>query len=207
MSEAVQRQDNRLARWLAGLIAFATVALVVLALVFAWPWPKVGIALQCLGIMLAALGVPIIDPALRVIEARARRFGRTLRTWATTARERLRVRWARLRGRPVSYSKSGSSAVSVSASADLTVTYARVDRATVSDRDWLVHLDDRVYAQMDAMKGMEERLQQEVARLHRQLAEQRDDLQQQTIAITREGWEFILGGVILSFVGTALGLL
>ena len=135
----------RLTAWVVGGSALVAVALVAAAIVWSWHLKIVASGLQLLGIGLTLLGVAVVRSWLeRAADMTAEAKRGLDRLWAQS-RERLRVWWSRRRGRPVVVHVTASDSVTVTDSATATVTRYRVDRQTVADRDWLVHLDDRVY--------------------------------------------------------------
>lgn len=86
------------------------------------------------------------------------------------------------------------------------VQRSRVDREDVSERDWLAHLDDRLYWLLDTLDA--ERRQDEEARaaLRRQIAEQGDTLRGEIEETTRQGWQLIVAGLVLQALGAVLAL-
>ena len=146
----------RLTAWVVGGSALVAVALVAAAIVWSWHLKIVASGLQLLGIGLTLLGVAVVRSWLeRAADMTAEAKRGLDRLWAQS-RERLRVWWSRRRGRPVVVHVTASDSVTVTDSATATVTRYRVDRQTVADRDWLVHLDDRVYGLVEQVDKLEQ---------------------------------------------------
>jgi hypothetical protein len=194
----------RLTAWVVGGSALVALALVAAAIVWSWHLKIVAIGLQLLGIGLTLLGVAVVRSWLERAAHMTGEAKRGLdRLWAQS-RERLRVWWSRRRGRPVVVHVSASDSATVTDSATATVTRYRVDRQTVADRDWLVHLDDRVYGLVEQLDKLEQARISEQAEWRQRLADQRDEMRDEMLAATRQGWELIVGGLVWSAVGTAL---
>jgi hypothetical protein len=87
-------------RWIGYLLVAAVVALGVCGIVFSWPADKVGNGLQLLGLLIAALAIPILSPSLARVEVRAATAKAATARWIAAKRTALRGRWARLRKRP-----------------------------------------------------------------------------------------------------------
>jgi len=169
-----------------------------------WRLQIVAGGLQLLGILLTALGVAVVwswleraaDKAIETKDALDRR-------WALR-RERLRNWWAHRRGRPAVMHRAAFDSFQVSDAATTSmVGRARVNRETVSDRQWLVHLDDRLYALHDLVDQAERRRS---AELDLRLTAQQDELRAEIRRETRQGWELIVVGLFWSATGTGLGI-
>src|SRR3954467_8730605 len=93
------REDTD-SRWLLRGIGYALligcVLLGVLAIVFGWPAEKVGNGLQLLGLLFAALGVPVVSPWLGTVERWLLAARDATARQLSVARAKLRRWWARL---------------------------------------------------------------------------------------------------------------
>jgi hypothetical protein len=116
--------------------------------------------------------------------------------------------WARLTHRPrPAIIRAASAQARAGASASLTaeVTHHRVDRNTISDRDWLVYLDDRLESAFDLLDNAEQRRYKERQGLDRRLGIQRDELRAEIVRETRNGWQLVAWGLGYTFIGVVLG--
>ena len=93
----------------------------------------------------------------------------------------------------------------VSGSLTAQVTHHRVDRNTISDRDWLVYLDDRLESVFDALDKAEQRRYEERQEFDRRLGIQRDELRAEIVRETRNGWQIVAWGLGYTFIGVVLG--
>jgi hypothetical protein len=189
-----------------GALGGVVVAAVVLAAVGAVSAKIAAGVLQLLGIGLTVLGVAVVRSWLERAADKAAEGKRGLDRWWALRREQLRRWWAHRRRRPVVVHVSAHDSARVTDSASVTLTRYRVDREAVSDRDWLAHLDDRVYGLVDQVDKLEKARMTDRAAWSRRLADQRDELRAQMFAATRQGWELIVSGLVCSAVGTALGI-
>jgi hypothetical protein len=116
--------------------------------------------------------------------------------------------WDRWRRRTHAAASSGTATPTPTATASGTVTtgHEKVRRETISERDWLAFLNDEIDALWDSVRQVREDRAADWAEFDRRLATQGDDLRAHTIAVTREGWVFIVGGVACSWFGTLLAL-
>jgi hypothetical protein len=162
--------------------------------------------LQLLGLGLTLLGLAVVrswlkrtaDTANDVKQGLALRWGRR--------REHLRGWWDRRRGRAVIHAVSVHDTGKVSDVLTGTATRPWPDRTTISDRDWLAQLDDRVRGLYENRDQDNERRNAGSEELDRRLQAQRDEFRSQLEAATRDGWELIVLGVALSAAGTLLGI-
>lgn len=112
-----------------------------------------------------------------------------------------------MRGRPAVVHLQGlDAAASSEAAAVLTVHRRRVDRDTISDRQWLAFLDDRVEAIFELMDQAERNRGHERDDINRRIASQREELRAEIQRETRQGWELIVAGLLWSALGTAIGI-
>jgi len=81
----------------------------------------------------------------------------------------------------------------------------RVDRNTISDRDWLAHLDDRLDSVFDLLDAAEKRRSEERQEFARRLSVQRDELRAEIVRETRNGWQLVAWGLFYTFIGAVLG--
>lgn len=171
-----------------------------------WPLDDVGNAFQLLGVTVAALGVPVVPPFLARIEQALSRAIAAVRRWARDQRRAIQAWWARLRGRPHFIDLAGAAGATAGGHAHVTVTRGKVDRDTISDRDWLAFLNDEVDAIWERLRLLDESRQADWAEFERRLASQSEDLRAHTLTVTREGWQYVVAGVICSWYGTLLAL-
>jgi hypothetical protein len=192
----------------AGVVVAVSIAAVVLAAVEAVSAKVAGGALQLLGIGLTVLGVAVVRSWLERAADKAVEAKYGLDRWWALRRTQVKDWWARRRGRPVAHSVNLSAHLSASGSLSATVTAQRrrVDRETVSDREWLAFLDDRVESVFEFMDQAERNRSTERDEVNRQLAAHRDEIRAEMLRETRQGWELIVAGLVCSAVGTAVGM-
>jgi hypothetical protein len=154
--------------------------------------------------MLSLLGVAVVRAWLERTADAATEAKRGVARWWALRRDQLRRWWARLRGRPVAVNLTATDLAFGSDSASVTVTRGRANRATITDRDWLALLDDQV-------ESLLRRLDEETAaRLadrqewDERIAAYRDEMREEILKATRQGWELIVVGLICSLIGTVL---
>ena len=130
--------------------------------------------------------------------ARERTVGglRAAREAITRVRERLLAIWRRLRHPHVIHATAQGS-MTFGGTATGTVTMHRVDRTTISDRDWLAHLDDVVFALRDLFDQSAKARADELVETRARIDRARDDV----LAATRQGWEYAVVGGVLSVTG------
>jgi hypothetical protein len=92
-----------------------------------------------------------------------------------------------------------------SATLKVEVQRHRVDRDTISDRDWLAYLDDRLASVFDLMDTAEKRRYEEREEFGRRLGVQRDELRAEIRRETRNGWQLVAWGLGYTFVGVVIG--
>ena len=167
---------------------------------------------QAFGIALTALGLAAVgDRIRRAREATSAAIARTrsgVGAWGARRREQLAIAWARLRRKPRPVKLQGLSAHATSrASGNLTVEVQRhrVDRDTISDRDWLAYLDDRLAMVIDQLDAAEKRRSEEREEFAGRLGVQRDELRAEIIRETRNGWQLVAWGLFYTFVGVVIG--
>lgn len=209
MSETSEEGRDPLTTWLVGWSVALAVALAVLAVVLSWPMQAVGNGLQLLGIALTALGVAIVRSWLQIAADRATDAKHGLERWAALRGDELRRRWARLRKRrPVvsTVSLNLEATQTTDAALELTIDRPGVDRDTVSERDWLAFLDNRVNSLFELMDQAEHSRAADRDDVSRRLAAQRNELRAEIQRETRQGWQLIVAGLAWSAVGTAIGI-
>ena len=183
------------------------VLLITLALALSWPAEVLGNALQLLGTFMALLGVDIVWSGAQVASDKAIEAKQGLSRWYALRRGQLLQRWARLRKRPVTFHRGAFDAVAVSdAVAEVTVRRRRVNRETVSDREWLAFLDERVESIFELMDQAEKNRSAEREDVNRRLAIQRDELRAEIRRETRQGWQLIVTGLVWSVIGIAIAI-
>jgi hypothetical protein len=190
-----------------GVIFGAVVAAVALAASGDVSAKIAGGGVQLLGTALALLGVAVVRASFELAADKAVEAKLGLDRWWGLRRERLRNWWAHRRGRPAVTHRVAFDAATVSeATLVTTVQRYRVDRQTVSDRDWLVHLDDRLYSLHDVVDRAEESRIADRDEVLGRLGAQREELRAEIQRETRQGWQLIVAGLACSAVGTAVGM-
>jgi hypothetical protein len=204
--EAGQGPATKWGAFGAGAVAATVVAAVVLAVVDAVSANVAAGAVQLVGIGLTLLGVEVVRSSLEQAAEKAVAAKRGLDRLLALRQEQFR-RWrARRRGRPVVVSLSGTLAGTGSMSGTLTIVRSRVDRETISDREWLAFLDDRVETLFERLDQSDKAREAVHEDLVRRLADERDHLRDEMLDATRKGWELIIAGLVCSAVGTAVGI-
>ena len=167
---------------------------------------------QAVGVLLTALGLAAIgDRIRRARDTTAAAIAKTrsgLGTWSAQRREQLALAWARLTRRPRSVTIRAASAqarVGGSATLSVEVKHHRVDRDTISDRDWLAYLDDRLESVFVLMDAAAKRNYDDREDFDRRLGIQRDELRDEIIRETRNGWQLVAWGLGYTFIGVVLG--
>lgn len=100
--------------------------------------------LQLFGIILTLLGVEVVRSSLTLVQDKADEAKHGLDSLWALGRKRVRKWCAHRQQRPIAVELELHAAATSDASLELTVQRRRVDRKTVSDRDWLEFLDDRL---------------------------------------------------------------
>lgn len=147
MSSENEEGRDRPTTWVVGGSVALGVALVAIAVVLSWPTRALANALQLLGIGLTALGVAVVRSWLQLAADKAVDAQHGLQRWSALRRDQLRRHWSRLRRRKAVVSVHSinlEAAQTTDAALELTVDRPGVDRDTVSERDWLAFLDNRV---------------------------------------------------------------
>jgi hypothetical protein len=81
----------------------------------------------------------------------------------------------------------------------------RVDRNTISDRDWLAYLDDHLASVFELLDATEKRRSGDREEFARRLGIQRHELRAEIVRETRNGWQLVAWGLGYTFIGAALG--
>jgi hypothetical protein len=170
--------------------------------------------LQLLGLGLALFGVAVARSWLEIASDKAIDAKHGLDRWWAISREQLRSWWRRQRGRIDATVFVPSAAASGFAPPPTpTGDRPRVNREAVSDREWLLFLDDRVEAICDQVEAIYKRLDEsDTARradrgqVRDQLAAQHDELRAEIQRETRQGWQIIVAGLFWSAAGTVVGI-
>lgn len=132
---------------------------------------------------------------------------RGLKRWWALRAESVTRWWDRRRGRVTGSARLAFDASLTSDSATAKVTRYRVDRETVSDRDWLTHLDDLVESLMVLREQAEHGRLDDLAEWDRRFERQRDTLRAEILQATRQGWALIVIGLLIQAVGIVIGAL
>jgi hypothetical protein len=198
-------------RWLVIALAgmFIAIGLLLLAalVVLDWPCDQVGNALQLVGLAIAALGVPVVPPWLAGVERRLAAAARKLSRWIEATAEQVRRRWDRLRGNTRVPTLGGTATARGRASGTVTIKRGTVDRNTIETREWLGVMHDQVDALWATLDHLQESTGAERRKLDERLLQQRRELQAHTLAVTRGGWHYIVGGAGCTAIGIGLTLL
>lgn len=156
--------------------------------------------MRTIGLVLETFGTVFLILAVNVVREYASERTvsglRATREAITRWRGRLVAAWRRLRHPHVHYA-TGDASMTFSGTATATVTTYRVDRNTVSDRDWLTHLDDVVFALRELLDQSTKARADELAETHARIDRARDDV----LAVTRQGWQYAVVGGVLSVAG------
>jgi hypothetical protein len=75
----------------------------------------------------------------------------------------------------------------------------------VSDRDWLAHLDDRVESLRVLVDQGAAARSADRATFDKQLDSHRQELREEILRSTRDGWQLIAAGLVLSALGIIIG--
>jgi hypothetical protein len=159
----IQRSGERVLEWARFVLAATVLIFVGVSVGLALPLKTVGVAFQAIGIVLTLLGVAAIgdwlQQAAQGVGQIATAGRRQVVRWRTVWIQRLRASWRRLMGDRTVHLAGISSAESFGHAdvATLTVRRARVDRDSISDRDWLAFLDDRLEAVEERIDEVERR--------------------------------------------------
>lgn len=176
------------------------------AIVWSWRLQVVANVLQLLGILLTALGVTVVWSLLELAADKAIEAKHGLDRWWALRRRNVANRWTRLRGRPVVVRAAGGIAAFSGGGATVTIGHPEVNRDTISERDWLGFLNDQVDALRTRIHEAERARDAERRALDERLATQADELREDMFRMTQRGWRLILTGLLLSAVGTGLGI-
>lgn len=169
---------------------------------------------QAIGVLFTAAGIAAIGDRLRYAkDAAAAVYARTrsgVVGWSARRRVQFAVLWARItrKSRSVTIQAASAHLRFGAGMPSLTaqVHRHRVDRDTISDRDWLAHLDDRLESVFELMDAAEKRRSQDRDEFASRLGVQRDELRTEIIRETRNGWQLVAWGLFYAFVGVVLGL-
>lgn len=210
MATATVPAGQSVSRWLEpGLVcvvALVSTYVIPVAVGTQRPVQSTGNVLQVLGACWAALGVPVASEGLAWLERVINRWRVTVGVWAARRRAALKTWWDRRRGRIHATVRAGAAIVSggsVSGKAHVT----SIDRATLTELARIELLEQDVKVRGERLAAIERKQAQDTERWNRELAAQAQELRAHTIAVTRRGWEFILGGLVCSGVGAFLALI
>jgi hypothetical protein len=192
-------------RWLLRGIGYAFLVdcavLGVLAIAFGWQADKVGNGLQLLGLMFAALGVPVVSPWLASVELGAAAARDATARWVHARLRQLQGAWTRLRRRrprTVAMNVEAHSSATASASATLTTGYG-----VSGARELAIRALDEIKQLRKDLSTLETTSRQET---EQKLDALRTELQLHVSSITREGWHYIIGGAGITALGIVVAL-
>jgi hypothetical protein len=205
------RPGGQLWEWGKAIIRSALLIWVLLSMGSLWSIKAISAGYQVIGSLLALLGVAVIANLLEEAAKRTAVAWAVVRPrlagWWRDQREQLARLWARVRGRPrPAIIRMGTASATAGGSGHLTVERIplRVDRDTISDRDWLIHLDDKVESIMELINLAEQRRGQELTDIDRRLGLQESALRAEITEARQAGWQLVAGGLFCSLVGAFL---
>ena len=196
--------------WGAAIIKMALIIWVLLSMGSVWSTKAISVGYQVIGSLLALLGVAVIADLLQAAADRlattTKRIRAVVALWWGQRRERIQRWWARVRGRPrpIVVQIGVAEELDIADSVSVTLTRHRVDRDTISDRDWLIHLDDRVETIMVLLEQGEQRRATGLADIDQRLGLQHAALTAEIVEARRAGWQLVAGGLLCSLVGAFL---
>jgi hypothetical protein len=198
-------------RWLlhslARLFALGFVGFTAVALLNDWPIGRLGNAYQLVGVLFAALALPVLSPWLATVEVHIGEAKRAMQRWTVQRREQLRVLWARLRRKPIPpITREGAASSTLGAVRTHSVGYADVDRESISEREWLAFLHGQLDTLKERVRELEAGRTADRKAIDSKLGALRAELQQHTLAVTREGWNYVATGATITALGIALTL-
>lgn len=184
---------------------------VVLAGISGWHFQIVAAIFQGLGVAFTALGIAAIGD--RVRRARgwaAAKMAETrsiFRAWAARRREELARLWARVTHKPQPQVIRPAGIGSMGGVGTPTVSGQRnrVDRDTISARDWLARLDDDVETLFRLLADAEKRRSDELQVVYSRIGVQREQLRAEIIRETRNGWQLVAWGLLYTLIGVVVG--
>jgi hypothetical protein len=184
------------------LFAIVGVFLFPVAVGVAWPLDVVGNAYQLLGVFIAALGVPVVEPWLMQreleLDGSAREAMRFMRARRAAWHEWWREWWRRRRGGP--QTATVDAAVELSAAGAIATAGGRVE-LTVKRT-----LEAEIASLKQELESLTKARAEDAADFKRQLAAQREELRAHAVSVTRQGWQYIVWGATCSAFGTFLAL-
>jgi hypothetical protein len=164
----------------------------------AWPLDAVGNAYQLLGVFIAALGVPVVEPWLmqreRELDGSAREAMRFMRVRRAAWREW----WRRRRGGP--QTATVDAAVELSAAGAIATAGGRAE-LTVKRT-----VEAEIAVLKQELESLTKARAEDAADFKRQLAAQREELETHAVRVTERGWQYIVCGAACSAFGTFLAL-
>jgi hypothetical protein len=161
-------------------------------------------ALQLFGLALSLFGVAVVRAWLERATDAAIEAKRGAARWWALRRTQLQHWWARRRGRPVTVNLTAAEMGLGTDSLSIVVTRAQVDRATISDRDWLAQLDDHIESLFKRLDDSAAARRADREGWDRQLEAQRNEMRDEILKATRQGWQLIVTGIGFTAVGTVL---
>jgi hypothetical protein len=159
------------------------------------------VALQVIGIFLLLLGVAAVRSWIERTTNASQQVRRNLRQRLALRVETVRHWYATRRGRPFHVERHASDSISISDSVSVSMSRGRPDPEGLSDREWLTHVEQRVWG----VQLQVDQLAKDRADDQRKLDEQRDQLRAEIREATQEGWRFITVGLVVSAIGIVLG--
>jgi hypothetical protein len=162
----------------------------------------IGIGLQAGGGLIALFGLAVVRSAAtgtaNKLVDKARQSLERMRARRALIMEGLSNWWARRRGRPAVFLRMGGSDAHTSASLTIETKRNRVDRSTVTDREWLEYLDNHLDALFQIITEDRVSINNRVDDARREL---RDDIASAVV----DGWQIAAVGIGLGVIGTVVG--
>lgn len=194
-----------------GVLAVTTIVGIALLALAATGVVRLQVAagvLQVLGIVVAAFGLDVVRASLQRAADTATAAKNGVARWVAVRREQLTRWWLRVRHHQVVSGTSIQTLGTIESAGRITVARGSgpVDRETISDREWLAYLDDHVTDLRTRMSRAEQSRSTDSAELEQRLADDHDKLRGDIVRATRQGWELIIAGLVLSAAGTFVGI-
>lgn len=164
-------------------------------------------ALTLIGILFTLLGIVVIRSWLKsLVEAVAEKRQGFAR-WLADQRLWLRHWRTRKRGGSVEHHVHVGDVVTVTDSVTVTVGRGRVNRDEVTDREWLEHLDDRLYWLIEQFDQGRSGMVEQEEKLRAELTQQGDELRAEMRNVVSDGWWLVAAGLSLQALGAVFSLI
>jgi hypothetical protein len=164
-------------------------------------------ALTLVGILLTLLGIVVIRSWLESLGEAVAEKRQGLARWLADQRLRLRHWWTRKRGGSVEHHVHVGDVATVTDSATVTVRRGRVNRDEVTDREWLEHLDDRLYWLIEQFDQGRFGMVEQEEKLRAELTHQGDEFRAEMRNVVRDGWWLAAAGLSLQALGALITII